>query len=201
MSIGAGTYIHDMIELCGGRNLFGGPAPEGLRGRADRRYPTLDLEAVIAQDPEHFGDVATTGEFARRHLFQPLGMRESAWEGESFATSWKSSLRDMARLGLLLVHGGVWDQRRLLDRAWVQKMTHAGYEDGRGIPTRVGYGWFVKTQGERRVVEHSGSLDGFFGTMVRHVDEGVTFVVLTNYEKADLEAFVEVLETDFLRDE
>jgi len=52
MSIGAGTYIHDMIELCGGRNLFGGPAPEGLRGRADRRYPTLDLAAVIAQDPE-----------------------------------------------------------------------------------------------------------------------------------------------------
>lgn len=94
------------------------------------------VEAVIAQDPAYFGGTTTTGEFAERYLFEPLGMRESTWGGEIFAYSWASSLRDMARLGLLLVHEGVWDQRRLLDRAWVQKMTHPVYEDAN---TAYGY--------------------------------------------------------------
>ncbi len=52
MTIADGTYIHDMIELCGGRNLFGGEDADGVRGRADRRYPVVDLEAVVALDPD-----------------------------------------------------------------------------------------------------------------------------------------------------
>jgi len=52
MTIADGTYIHDMIELCGGRNLFGGADADAIRGRADRRYPLVDLEAVVALDPD-----------------------------------------------------------------------------------------------------------------------------------------------------
>jgi len=52
MTIADGTYIHDMIELCGGRNLFGGDDANAIRGRADRRYPLVDLEAVVALDPD-----------------------------------------------------------------------------------------------------------------------------------------------------
>ncbi len=48
MTIGRETYIHDMIELCGGENLFatlGTPA-------ADRRYPIVELEDVVRGQPD-----------------------------------------------------------------------------------------------------------------------------------------------------
>ncbi|HPG25548.1 MAG: ABC transporter substrate-binding protein [Spirochaetaceae bacterium] len=49
MTIGADTYIHDLITLCGGRNVFPtGPDPR----RPDRRYPIVTLEAVERADPE-----------------------------------------------------------------------------------------------------------------------------------------------------
>jgi hypothetical protein len=96
------------------------------------------VEEVIAQDPDLFGGVTTTGEFADRYLFEPLGMFESSWSGENFAFSWGSSLRDMARLGLLLLHDGVWNQRRLIDEDWVYKMTHPAFED-----TNTGYGYLT----------------------------------------------------------
>ena len=44
MVVGADTYAHDLLALCGGRNVFGGP-----RGR---RYPLVTLEEVVAAAPE-----------------------------------------------------------------------------------------------------------------------------------------------------
>lgn len=96
------------------------------------------VEAVLAQDPDHFGDVITTGEFAQRELFDRLGMQHSVWDGENFAVGWDSNLRDMARLGLLLVHNGVWDQQRLISEEWIYKMTHPAFED-----TNTGYGYLT----------------------------------------------------------
>lgn len=56
MTIGRDTYIHDMIELCGGQNLFADPAKgeaaEAVSGRADRRYPIVELAGVVAAAPE-----------------------------------------------------------------------------------------------------------------------------------------------------
>jgi ABC-type Fe3+-hydroxamate transport system substrate-binding protein len=48
MTIGRETYIHDMIELCGGENLF---AALGTQD-ADRRYPIVDLEDVVRAQPD-----------------------------------------------------------------------------------------------------------------------------------------------------
>jgi CubicO group peptidase (beta-lactamase class C family) len=96
------------------------------------------VEAVIAQDPEHFGGASTTGEFAQREMFDRLGMRDSYWDGERFAVDWDSTLLDMARLGVLLVHEGVWDQQRLVSEEWIYKMTHPAFED-----TNTGYGYLT----------------------------------------------------------
>jgi len=43
MTINGDTYIHDMLQLCGGRNIFAG-RPE--------RYPTVTLDEVAALRPE-----------------------------------------------------------------------------------------------------------------------------------------------------
>lgn len=60
MTIDADTYVHDMIALCGGLNVFADPAAEpaaesasgeGGAGRR-RRYPIVSLEQVVARRPE-----------------------------------------------------------------------------------------------------------------------------------------------------
>jgi len=44
MAVGCDTYIHSMLELCGGANVFA--------GRGGRRYPIVDLDDVVAAAPE-----------------------------------------------------------------------------------------------------------------------------------------------------
>jgi hypothetical protein len=98
------------------------------------------VKAAIAQDPDNLG--STVEELTQRFLFEPLGMRDSSWNGglpdKPFAYSWHSTVRDMARLGLLLMNGGMWNGERLLDEAWVYKVTHPAFEDA-----NTGYGYLT----------------------------------------------------------
>lgn len=48
MTIARGTYIHDMLELCGGENPFAEPDAN----RRDRRYPIVRLEDVVRAQPD-----------------------------------------------------------------------------------------------------------------------------------------------------
>lgn len=73
MTIGRDTYIHDLITLCGGTNVFAGPAPTAAAERegasdpddatatdarapdavaAARRYPIVEWAAIEAAAPE-----------------------------------------------------------------------------------------------------------------------------------------------------
>ncbi len=47
MTIARETYIHDMIDLCGGENLF-----SDHKNSADRRYPIVSLDEVVDAQPE-----------------------------------------------------------------------------------------------------------------------------------------------------
>ena len=47
MTIARETYIHDMIELCGGDNLFA-----NAESGANRRYPIIDLDDVVRAQPD-----------------------------------------------------------------------------------------------------------------------------------------------------
>ncbi len=59
MTIARDTYIHDMIETCGGRNVFGdGPGVHesgsagGGGGAVSRRYPILEFDDIVRARPE-----------------------------------------------------------------------------------------------------------------------------------------------------
>lgn len=60
MSVGADTYIHDLIELCGGANVFAeassdphpGSGAERASAAGARRYPIVDRAAIEAARPE-----------------------------------------------------------------------------------------------------------------------------------------------------
>lgn len=44
MAVGADTYAHDLLVLCGGANVFA--------DRQERRYPIVTLDEVVARQPE-----------------------------------------------------------------------------------------------------------------------------------------------------
>lgn len=105
------------------------------------------LNTAIAQDPARLG--ADLEEFTQRHLFGPLGMNASEWSGGTpskvFAFSWTATVRDMARLGLLILNDGVWSGERLLDGDWIYRMTHPSFEDAN---TAYGYLTWLAVNGE-----------------------------------------------------
>lgn len=78
----------------------------------------------------------------RQYVFEELGMMASSWSGEDvtgLSNAWHSSLKDMARLGLLLLHDGFWNGKQVLDREWVYRMTHPAVMDGNNA-----YGYFTR---------------------------------------------------------
>jgi hypothetical protein len=94
---------------------------------------------AIAQDPALGSSVH---EFLVGYLFEPLGMRQSDWDGDApdknFAFGWSSTARDMARLGLLMLDGGLWSGERLVGEDWMHKMTHPSFEFA-----NTGYGYLT----------------------------------------------------------
>ncbi|MGJ5047900.1 serine hydrolase domain-containing protein [Bradyrhizobium oligotrophicum] len=85
-------------------------------------------------------------EFARETLFDPLGMGPTQWatgpDGEPFAASGaRMSVRDLARIGTLMLAGGRFDGRQIVPASWITRCT---------VPVvssdelrRYGYQWFV----------------------------------------------------------
>lgn len=98
------------------------------------------LNAAIRQDPTRLG--ADLEQFTQRFVFGPLGMKESSWSAgaptKTFAFSWSTTALDMARLGLLMLHGGMWNGERIVDADWIYRMTHPAFEDG-----NTGYGYLT----------------------------------------------------------
>lgn len=81
-------------------------------------------------------------DFTKVFLYAPLGMMDSTWSGgkpdKTFAYSWSTTVRDMARVGLLLLHQGMWSGQRILDAEWIYRMTHPSFED-----SNTGYGYLT----------------------------------------------------------
>ena len=98
------------------------------------------INTALQQDPGRLGN--NLEEFTQRFLYQPLGMRDSTWTDGApekvFAYSWNTTVRDMARVGLLILHDGLWSGERILDAAWTYKMTHPSFEDA-----NTGYGYLT----------------------------------------------------------
>jgi CubicO group peptidase (beta-lactamase class C family) len=102
---------------------------------------TAVLARLIAK-----GSGKTLHEFAREHLFDPLGIGPTQWatgrDGEPFAASGaRMSVRDMARIGAMMLHGGKVDGRTVVPAHWVTRaITPLVSADE---VRRYGYQWFV----------------------------------------------------------
>jgi CubicO group peptidase (beta-lactamase class C family) len=84
--------------------------------------------------------------FAREALFDPLGLGATEWiagrNGEPLAASGLRMVpRDLARLGMLMLRGGLWDGRRVVPAQWIERATSpiVSVDEVR----RFGYQWFA----------------------------------------------------------
>jgi len=67
--------------------------------------------------------------FAEQKIFKPMGMVHYAWERADdkglVSSGWGLRLRavDMAKLGMLVLSGGRWNDRQITSQAWMRTMT------------------------------------------------------------------------------
>ena len=85
-------------------------------------------------------------DFARENLFDPLGMGATQWatgrDGEPFAASGaRMSVRDLARIGLMMLRGGKMGDLMVVPADWVTRCTTpvVSADELR----RYGYQWFI----------------------------------------------------------
>ena len=96
------------------------------------------MDRAIAGEPGRFPGAANAVELARKDLFEPLGMRTSSWDGGQIAGNLMTNVRDMARLGQLVLQRGRWQGRQLIDEEFLYRMTHPAFED-----VNTGYGYLT----------------------------------------------------------
>ena len=119
-------------------------------GRREINQLIRVIDNVVKQDPQRFGANAVE---AKDRLFAKLGLEHSSWDVEYFGYSWYGSLLDMARLGQVILRGGVYNGERLADSRYVYNMTHPAFEDG---STRYGYlTWMNNTACSPRTIHAS----------------------------------------------
>ncbi|HME38879.1 MAG TPA: serine hydrolase [Steroidobacteraceae bacterium] len=92
-------------------------------------------------------------EYARRHLFGPLDIRDYHWKRTPLGvvdTEGGLYLRtaDLAKIGLLYLHDGMWAGRRLLSSAWIRESLTPRIDAGEGF--QYGYQWWLLPYGEPR---------------------------------------------------
>jgi CubicO group peptidase (beta-lactamase class C family) len=90
-----------------------------------------------------------SADFARRFLFEPLGIKRFDWQKDRNGLSiggWGLRLtpRDMAKVGYLVLREGAWDGRRIVSKAWLDAATSAQVmETGSPDGLRYGYLWWI----------------------------------------------------------
>jgi CubicO group peptidase (beta-lactamase class C family) len=123
---------------------------------------------------------------ARTRLFEPLGIDDVSWSNDTQGTTdggggLELRTRDLAKIGLLYLRNGVWEEQQVLPVAWVREAT-------RPLPvsTRVGeeYGYLWWVDSKRSRYRASGRRGQFLVVMPKQ-----DIVVAINGHMADGERF------------
>ena len=110
------------------------------------------------------GDVV---EFAREHLFDPIGLENWNWNlvNDNLVNTVSGlamSRRDMARIGVLYLNRGRWGDRQLIPADWVDLSTATqAVGEGAYYPFAYGYQWW-RMQDEAPAVARLRVNDAYF---------------------------------------
>jgi CubicO group peptidase (beta-lactamase class C family) len=123
-------------------------------------------------------------DYAAEYLFQPLGMRYF-WkhtplglpdtEGGLYVAS-----RDLARIGLLILHGGVWEGKQIVPADWIKQSVAPAISAGRG-GWKYGFQWWLVPYGKAGD-KLAWSARGFGGQQLIVVPKYDLIVVFTGWD-------------------
>jgi len=94
----------------------------------------------------------STLDFARKHLFEPLGISDFPWpsdpQGVNFGYGDATFMTpyDMAKIGYLYLNNGSWDGKQIVSRRWVRQSTSKQVPVGGDMPIDIdgyGYQWWA----------------------------------------------------------
>lgn len=135
-------------------------------------------------------------DYLRSHIFEPLGMSNSGFDvGVTGVAQGYSSIGvPCARLDAttLFSAGGLyssandlyrWDQALYTSKLLPDSLRAEIFTPQVGS---YGYGWIITARGGQRVVEHPGLMSGAATEIARLPDAGITVIVLSNLENADV---------------
>jgi CubicO group peptidase (beta-lactamase class C family) len=105
-------------------------------------------------------------EFAREALFGPLGISEFDWSAgrdgaPSAASGLRLTARSMARIGQLVLDGGMADSRQIVPKSWLEQSVIARLPTGQGPD--YGYQWWLGTAPVKAMDWSEQSWIGGFG--------------------------------------
>ena len=94
-------------------------------------------------------DVASYG---GEHLFQPMGITDFYWKKTPQGVSDGQeglyiTSSDLAKLGQLMLNGGLWNQKQLVSPDWMSKMTQPHAEGGEVSKPGYGFQWWFSPLG------------------------------------------------------
>ena len=112
------------------------------------------LSAIITQ-----ATGSKAEDFAKRLLFEPIGIKQAIWPVDpQFINHGFGNLhllpRDMARLGVLMMNQGTWDNHHVINSEWVANATRSHIKTGN--PRDYGFGWWINAPGNPIPYEASG---------------------------------------------
>ncbi len=141
------------------------------------------LQAILAQATR-----MSTMDFASQYLFEPLGILEVVWPvGPAEIVHGWGDLRltphDMAKLGYLYLHDGMWDGKQLLPAGWVTAATHPPAGSDTDF---YGYLWWLDANGY--------SAQGRGGQIVQVIPDQQMIVVVTGNGGDDQAVFKQLLD-------
>ncbi len=102
----------------------------------------------------------TAYEFAREHLFGPVGMDSAQCSADPQGISdggngFAMNVYDMAKFGYLYLHDGMWEGEQIVPAEWVEESTSLQFKRSTGSAD-YGYQWWVRTFGDQ-------GYDAYFG--------------------------------------
>lgn len=118
----------------------------------------------------------TTLAFAKKYLFDPLGITDIEWEVSPEGTNngyagLRMHPRDMAKVGLLYLNRGKWDNEQIISSQWIEASTRP-YLNGRWAGEDYGYQWWVNPAGFYSAI-------GMFGQAIYVVPDEDLIAVFT----------------------
>ena len=131
------------------------PMDESPGTRFEYCNGTSYLLSVILQNATQM----RTLDFAKKYLFEPLGIVDISWAASpqgidiGYGEMWLKP-EDMAKIGLLYLNNGRWNDIQVVPASWVAKST-SGHIDAT-LFEKYGYQWWVDSSGYYAAVGHKG---------------------------------------------